>query len=88
MLAQQTFTCSKLAIETLEKDINMFKVNNKDKRTKLDVTLVSLLLTLSIFHKFFLCFIVKFEQVNVCRGELSVKARSQIEIRFIKLPWY
>ena len=31
-LSQPEFTCSKLAIETLEQGVNMFKVNNKDTR--------------------------------------------------------
>ena len=36
-------------IETLEKGVKYVKVNNKDTRT----TVVSLLLTLNIFHTFF-----------------------------------
>ena len=31
-LSQPELTCSKLAIETLEQGVNMFKVNNKDTR--------------------------------------------------------
>ena len=31
-VSQPEFTCSKLAIETLEQGVNMFKVNNKDTR--------------------------------------------------------
>ena len=31
--AQPAITCSKLAIETLEQRVNMFKINNKDTRT-------------------------------------------------------
>ena len=38
----------------------MFKVNNKDTRM---TPLVSLLLTLNIFHTLFQCFIVNFEHV-------------------------
>ena len=41
----------------------MFKVNNKDTRTTPGVVLVSLLLTLNIFHTLFSAFIVNFEQV-------------------------
>ena len=44
------------------------KVNNKDTRTTcldVDVILVSLLLTLNIFHTFSSIFIVDFEQVYV-----------------------
>ena len=37
------------------KTINMFKVNNKDTRTS-GVVLVSLSLTLNIFHTLFYCF--------------------------------
>ena len=46
----------------------MFKVNNKKHQNDvIGVVLVSLLLTLNIFHAFFLqCFIVDFEQVNAC----------------------
>ena len=43
----------------------MFKVNNKNTRTTLDVILVFLLLTLNIFHTFFNVSIVNFELVNV-----------------------
>ena len=52
LLPQPAFTCPKLTIETLEQDVNMFKINNKNTRT----TLVSLLLTLNIFHTLFQCF--------------------------------
>ena len=41
----------------------MFKVNNKDTRTTPGVVLVSLLLTLNIFHTLFSAFIVNFGQV-------------------------
>ena len=44
----------------------MFKVNNKDTRTTPmanGIVLVSLLLTLNIFHTLFYCFVVNFEQV-------------------------
>ena len=34
---QQLFTCSKSMTETLEKGINMFKINNKDTRTSLTI---------------------------------------------------
>ena len=39
----------------------MFKVNNKDTRMMPGVILVSLLLTLNIFHTFFYCFFINFE---------------------------
>ena len=43
----------------------MFKVSKKDTRkTSVDVVLVSLLLTLKIFHIIFSVSIVDFEQVN------------------------
>ena len=41
----------------------MFKVNNKDTRTTPGIVLVSLLLTLNIFHTLFSAFIVNFGQV-------------------------
>ena len=44
-----TFTCSESTTETVEKGVNMFKVNNKTN----DVVLVYLLLTLNIFYTFF-----------------------------------
>ena len=40
----------------------MFKINNKDTN---DVALVFLMLNLNIFHTFFCCFIVDFEQENI-----------------------
>ena len=54
-LTQQTFTCLKLALETLEKQDNNI----------VDVVL-SLLLALNIFRSFYSAFIVDFEQVIVC----------------------
>ena len=30
---EQAFTCSKLTIKTLEEGLNLFKVNDKDKKT-------------------------------------------------------
>ena len=45
--------------------INMFIVNNKDtRRASIDIFLVSLLLTLNIFHFLFFCWCCYFEQVN------------------------
>ena len=44
----------------------MFKVNNKDTRTTPivnGIVLVSLLLTLNIFHNLFYCFVVNFKRV-------------------------
>ena len=56
LVTQLTFTCSKSAIETLE----------KDQHDVIDFVLVFLLLTLNIFHTFFSSVsIVDFEQVNI-----------------------
>ena len=63
-----TITCSKSTTETLEKAVNMFKVNNEDIRT------VSLLIWLwcpycylwTYFTPFSIVPIVDFEQVNAC----------------------
>ena len=52
---QQMNACSKTTIETLEKGVN----------DETNVFLVSLLLTLNIFHIFFSVSIVSFEQANV-----------------------
>ena len=49
---QPAITCSKLTIVTLEKGVKYFKVNNKDTDAN-GVVLVSLLLTLNIFHTLF-----------------------------------
>ena len=59
---QAAFICSKLTIETLEQDVNMFKVNKKD---------TTLLLTLNIFHNLFGVSVVNFKQVNVDWGRFS-----------------
>ena len=51
--SQQTIACSR-SIETLEKLQNVYKVYNKDTGwSSIDVVLVSLLLTLNIFHTLF-----------------------------------
>ena len=47
---QVTFPCSKSAIETLEKGVNMFKVNNKNSKTT----------SLTPFW----CFFVNFEYIS------------------------
>ena len=61
-LSQLAFTCSKLAIETVEQGVkDMFKINI---RTTPGVVLVSLMLTLNIFHTFSSVSIVNFELVN------------------------
>ena len=57
ILTQQLLTCPNSTIKTLKKMGNMFKVN--------DVVLVSLLLTLNIFHTFLFLFFVNFELVNI-----------------------
>ena len=49
-LTQLATTCLKLAKETLKQGVKYVKVNNKDARTTPIVVLVSLLLTLKIFH--------------------------------------
>ena len=60
-LAQLTFTCSKSAIETLEKSVKYFQRLDD----AIGVVLVFLLLTLKIFHTFSYCFYHYFEQENV-----------------------
>ena len=51
---QQTFTCSKPTVETLEKGVNRYEIyseiiiNTAERRC-----IVALLLTLNIFHAFF-----------------------------------
>ena len=73
-----TFTCSKSIIETVEKDVNMFKVNNMYQVNKyqkvIDVVLllVFLLLTLNIITPFSSVSIVEFEQVNVSWQTFSI----------------
>ena len=52
--SQSIFTCSKFIIETLEQGVKYVQVNNKD--SAIGVVLVSLLLTLNIFHTLFQCF--------------------------------
>ena len=53
-IALIVFTCSKSAIETLEKARNMLKLKNRGTRTTyMNVILASLLLTLNKFHRFF-----------------------------------
>ena len=50
---QVAFTCLKLTIETLEKDVKYAHiVINKDIRTTPGCVVVSLLLTMNIFHIF------------------------------------
>ena len=51
--SQPAFTFSDLTIETLEEGVNMFKVNDKETRSTQGVVLVSLPLTLNIFHTLF-----------------------------------
>ena len=53
--SQPAIACSKLTIETLEQDVNMFKVNNKDTRTTDAITYFTPCSSVSI---------VNFEQVN------------------------
>ena len=63
----------------------MFKVNNKDTRTTpIVVVLVSLLLTLNIFHTLFYVSIVNFEQVNA--DYKRTKCVNQINYKLTNLP--
>ena len=56
----------------------MFKVNNKDTRTTPGVVLVSLLLTLNIFHTlFFSVSIVNFEHLNADWDALLLKIKNE-----------
>ena len=52
---QSVVTCSKLTIKTLQQGVEYRQVNNKDinQIDVIDVVLVSLLLTLNIFHTLF-----------------------------------
>ena len=50
-ISQQTFVCSKLKLETLEKAVNMFKVNNIEIITTSLTLFWCLLLTL-LLHLF------------------------------------
>ena len=52
--AQKTIACSRSTIKKLDKLRNVYKVYNKDTGvSSIDVVLVSLLLTLNIFHTLF-----------------------------------
>ena len=63
----------------------MFKVNNNDTRTTpIVVVLVSLLLTLNIFHTLFYVSIVNFEQVNA--DYKRTKCANQINYKLTNLP--
>ena len=58
---------------------NMFKVSNKDTRTTTGVVLVSLLLTLNIFHTLFYCSsvsVVNFKHVNADWGWVLQKLQN------------
>ena len=67
---QQTITQTKLIIETLQKGeiFSKLTLNTTEKRD-----LVDSLLTLNIFLTFYSVFIVYFEQVNVCLGEMLLE---------------
>ena len=52
----------------------MFKVDNEDTKTTSDAVLVSLLITLNIFHTFFYCFYCYFEQINDCCKKALITA--------------
>ena len=60
----------------------MFEVNNKDTRTTLSVVLVSLLLTLNIFHTLSSVSIVNFEQVNAGWGVVKSRVTSEDKTKF------
>ena len=64
-LTQQTFTCSKSIIETLEKGLT-FVQGYQYQKDVIEVVLVSLSLSLSYFTPFRSFPIVDFEQVNIC----------------------
>ena len=52
--AQQTIACSRSTVQELDKLYNVYKVYNKDTRARsIDNILVSLLLTVNIFHTLF-----------------------------------
>ena len=53
---QLTFTCSKSAIETLEKDLKYVKKKQKKHQNDVDVVLLVLLLTKNMFQNTFWCF--------------------------------
>ena len=57
---QQTNTCSKSTIQTLEKGMKYAQTNNKDTNNFNGVVLVPLLLTFNIFHFLFLMFLLNF----------------------------
>ena len=50
---QQTFTCSKPTVETLEKGVNRYEIYSKIINTAERRCIMALLLTLNIFHAFF-----------------------------------
>ena len=89
-ITQQTITCSKSTIETLEKSWNVFKVN--------DVVLVSLLLTLNIFHTHFQCLYLLTLNIYLLAGcyfsrhcnwyEEKMKTFLNIEFFFFFLPGF
>ena len=77
ILSQQSFTCSKSTLETLEKGVKYVQVNKKKKQERFhDVVLVFLLLTLlfwylycwllTLFTPFSSVSIINFEQVKIC----------------------
>ena len=65
LTSQQTFTCEMW---------NVFEINNKDTKNDLiEVVLLSLLLTLNIFHTFSSVSIVHFEQIKFAGIAIELK---------------
>ena len=60
---QSAFTCSKLTIETLEQGL---KYVQRHHTSVIDIVLLSLLLTLNLFHIFSCCFYYWLWTINVC----------------------
>ena len=66
VLAQLTFTCSKLTIETLEKGVKYIQINNKNTKTMSLTSFWCFYCKLwTYFSSFSSACIVNFEQVNV-----------------------
>ena len=68
----------KVKRETLEQDVKMFKVKNKAIRTMSAVVLVSLLLTLNIFHTLLYYFCCKRYESKCRLCEISITTQSEI----------
>ena len=74
VISQQTFTCSKLTIETVEEGVKYYQSQkNRHQNDAINVALVHLLLTWTIFHTFSSVSIIDFEKVNVSLVETIKK---------------